>query len=139
LKSFTAFCFLLVIGILTVTSTETQAQQLVYTPINPSFGGSPLNGNWLLSYAQLQDNTKDPSAQQQTDPLADFENNLNRSILNQISRQITQQLFGETGLSEGQFEFGDFSINIDQTLDGLNIVIFDIITGNETTIFIPYP
>jgi len=139
MNSFKYFLFLFSGILFLLSNVQTSAQQLVYTPINPSFGGSPLNGNWLLSYAQLQDNTKDPSAQQQTDPLADFENNLNRSILNQISRQITQQLFGETGLSEGQFEFGDFSINIDQTLDGLNIVIFDIITGNETTIFIPYP
>jgi curli production assembly/transport component CsgF len=126
-------------GILFLSYVQTSAQQLVYTPINPSFGGSPLNGNWLLSYAQLQDLTTDPSTQQQDDPLADFEDNLNRSILNQISRQITESLFGETGLTEGQFEFGDFQISITETLDGLNIVIFDIITGNETTIFIPYP
>ena len=139
MKSFTTFCFFIVILFFTVSNIETPAQQLVYTPINPSFGGSPLNGNWLLSYAQLQDLTTDPSAQTEEDPLAAFEDNLNRSILNQISRQITESLFGETGLTEGQFEFGDFSINITETLDGLNIVIFDIITGNETTIFIPYP
>jgi curli production assembly/transport component CsgF len=139
LKSFTTSCFFIVILLFTVCNIKTSAQQLVYTPINPSFGGSPLNGNWLLSYAQLQDLTTDPSAQTEDDPLAAFEDNLNRSILNQISRQITESLFGETGLTEGQFEFGDFQINITETLDGLNISIFDIITGNETTIFIPYP
>jgi curli production assembly/transport component CsgF len=139
LKSFTTSCFFLVILLFNVCNIKTTAQQLVYTPINPSFGGSPLNGNWLLSYAQLQDLTTDPSAQTEDDPLAAFEDNLNRSILNQISRQITESLFGETGLTEGQFEFGDFQINITETLDGLNISIFDIITGNETTIFIPYP
>jgi curli production assembly/transport component CsgF len=30
------------------------ASQLVYRPTNPSFGGDPLNGNWLLSQASAQ-------------------------------------------------------------------------------------
>lgn len=30
------------------------ASELVYRPINPSFGGDPLNGNWLLSQATSQ-------------------------------------------------------------------------------------
>ena len=30
------------------------ASQLIYRPINPSFGGDPLNGNWLLSQATAQ-------------------------------------------------------------------------------------
>lgn len=30
------------------------AAELVYRPINPSFGGDPLNGNWLLSQATAQ-------------------------------------------------------------------------------------
>jgi hypothetical protein len=28
--------------------------QLVYRPTNPSLGGDPLNGNWLLSQASAQ-------------------------------------------------------------------------------------
>jgi hypothetical protein len=30
------------------------ASPLVFRPINPSFGGDPLNGNWLLAYGQGQ-------------------------------------------------------------------------------------
>ena len=29
-------------------SVGVNATELVYTPVNPSFGGSPLNGAWLL-------------------------------------------------------------------------------------------
>ncbi len=131
--SFAVVCFIF------FSFSQSSAQQLVYQPVNPSFGGSPLNGNWLLTSAQMQDLTTDPSQEAAEDPLADFEKNLNRSILNQISREITESLFGTTGLSEGQFEFGDFIIDITETLDGLSIQIFDILTGNETSIFIPYP
>ena len=35
-------------------STGASATELVYTPVNPSFGGSPLNGAWLLGNAQAQ-------------------------------------------------------------------------------------
>jgi|SRR5665213_2103487 len=30
------------------------ASQLTYAPVNPTFGGNPLNGNYLLSTAQAQ-------------------------------------------------------------------------------------
>jgi curli production assembly/transport component CsgF len=30
------------------------ASEIVYRPVNPSFGGDPLNGNWLLSQASAQ-------------------------------------------------------------------------------------
>ncbi|MDX1372955.1 MAG: curli assembly protein CsgF, partial [Nitrososphaeraceae archaeon] len=64
------FCFFLL-------ANDTFAQQLVYTPVNPSFGGSPLNGSWLISSAQLQDTNTDPNAaSQQTDPLQNFKDQL---------------------------------------------------------------
>lgn len=132
---------LLVLIFITVGTGALFAQQLVYQPVNPSFGGNPLNGNWLLSSASLQDNTTDPSlADQVQDPFADFQNNLNRSILSQLSRNLTNQIFGEGGeLQEGLFQLGDFSIEIIETLDGVQISIFDLLTGNETTILVPYP
>ncbi|SON58139.1 Curli production assembly/transport component CsgF [Hartmannibacter diazotrophicus] len=37
-----------------VTATTAGASQLTYKPVNPSFGGDPLNGNWLLSQASSQ-------------------------------------------------------------------------------------
>jgi hypothetical protein len=39
----------LILGFFTAWATE-----LVYTPINPSFGGNPLNGQFLLGIAQAQ-------------------------------------------------------------------------------------
>lgn len=39
---------------LLLLSGAAQASQLVYRPTNPSLGGDPLNGNWLLSQATAQ-------------------------------------------------------------------------------------
>lgn len=37
-----------------VAASSSVASELVYRPINPSLGGDPLNGNWLLSQATAQ-------------------------------------------------------------------------------------
>ncbi|MBN8952402.1 curli assembly protein CsgF [Rhizobium sp. 60-20] len=51
------------------------AGQLVYQPTNPTFGGNPLNGSFLLSTAQTQgDGVK--SGQQQTPDLSGLNNAL---------------------------------------------------------------
>ena len=39
---------------LSALSVCASASQLTYTPVNPTFGGNPLNGSYLLSTAQGQ-------------------------------------------------------------------------------------
>ena len=34
--------------------------EIVYRPVNPSFGGNPLNGQFLLNNATLQDDNEPP-------------------------------------------------------------------------------
>ncbi|MBU0583133.1 MAG: curli assembly protein CsgF [Alphaproteobacteria bacterium] len=45
--------FLLLVST-TMLAGSAAASELVYQPTNPSFGGDPLNGNWLLSQATAQ-------------------------------------------------------------------------------------
>lgn len=42
------------IAILSAASGASRASDIVYHPVNPTFGGSPLNGTFLLSQAQAQ-------------------------------------------------------------------------------------
>ena len=42
--------------------TTGQATELVYTPVNPAFGGNPLNGSWMLNNAQAQNDHTSSSA-----------------------------------------------------------------------------
>jgi curli production assembly/transport component CsgF len=118
------------------------AQELTYTPINPSFGGSPFNASWLMASAQAQDKLtgdfKMVSTFSARDALADFEESIKRQILNQFSRQIITNMFGETELAAGEYQLGDFFISISKTLDGINIQIIDNSTGSESNIVIPY-
>ena len=43
-------------------NTITTSGELVYQPINPNFGGNPLNGSYLLNSAQAQNTYTDPDA-----------------------------------------------------------------------------
>lgn len=121
---------------------KTYAQDFVYQPKNPAFGGNPYNYSWLLSSAQAQNDIKETSSSSynpySTDPLKDFSESLNRQILSQLSRQIVAKQFGEEALSEGTYILGDYQIEVGDQADGLNITIVDNKSGSQTTVSVPY-
>jgi curli production assembly/transport component CsgF len=119
-------------------SLSAYADELVYEPVNPSFGGSSLNGNWLLNQAQAQDNTKDPDAEDNKGELSDldeFNNLLQRSILSRLASAITGSIISDSGeLIPGTIETSDFTIDIVDLGDGiLSITTTDILTGESTS------
>ena len=117
------------------------AQEFVYQPTNPAFGGSYLNYSWLLSSAQAQNLYQNQSSSRfQRDPLADFEQSLQRQILSQLSREIVSDRFGGIDFTqEGRFDLGDFIIEITPGLNGLNVSIFNVLTGDESVVTVPNP
>ena len=123
------------------TSFLSSAQDLVYQPKNPAFGGEVFNYQWLLNAANAQ-NTYTDGDSDIYDPfgdnaLDDFGENLNRQLLNQLSRNLIGDQFGED-LTEGSYSIGDYQIDITPTGEGMSITILDIITGDETIIIVPY-
>ena len=48
------------------------SSELLYTPVNPAFGGSPLNGSVLLNAAQAQNGHKDPKRKKKKTPAQQF-------------------------------------------------------------------
>lgn len=116
-----------------------RAQQLTYQPTNPAFGGFSANYSWLLSSAQAQnDYTEDRANAFNRDPLADFQTNLQRQILNQLSRELISNRFGDLDLSQpGTFNFGDLQVEIIPGIDGVSVQIFNSLTGETTTVTIP--
>ncbi len=105
---------LLLTALLLSGSASLFAQDFVYQPTNPAFGGNNFNYGWMLSSAQAQNGfteaQEDFSSRFDSDPLEDFEQSLNRQILSQLSRQLTNNQFGEEGLQEGQYEIGNYQI-----------------------------
>jgi len=135
-KILTILSFFAIITICSVSSLS--AQDFVYKPVNPAFGGDTFNYNWLLSSAQVQDNTEAEDLGANGGSLDFFTESLNRQLLNQLSRELVTSQFGEEGLTDGVYTVGDFQIDIASTFDGLSISIIDASTGEQTQIIIPY-
>jgi curli production assembly/transport component CsgF len=118
------------------------AQDLIFEFRNPAFGGNTFNYQWMLSSADAQNifefEEEADYLEFETDPLEDFTKDLNRQILNNLSRQLVADQFGEEGLQEGTYILGDYQIEINSTSQGLSVLIIDIATGNQTSIIIPY-
>ena len=130
---------LLLVGVGLCWTTRASAQQLIYRPTNPAFGGSPLNYQWLNSSAQTQNAFKLERSTFRRDPLADFESTLQRQILNQLSRELIDNRFGDDLdlTEEGVYNLGEFTIEVLPGLEGIGIRVFNQLTGDETTVTIP--
>lgn len=117
-----------------------QAQDLVYKPKNPAFGGDTFNYQWLLSSAKSQNKLKDNGVEtEKKTELEKFIDNLNSQLLNQVSRSLFAEQFGNDGISEGTYTFGSLSIDVYPSEGGLTISILDTTTGKQTQVIIPNP
>ncbi|MDH5364676.1 MAG: curli assembly protein CsgF, partial [Dehalococcoidia bacterium] len=78
-----------------------------------------------------------------TDVFADFERRLSSQILYTLSRKIVEEAFGEVGLlpegeTQAQYTIGTFSVDITTDLAQITVTLTDILTGNTTSIEVPY-
>jgi len=116
------------------------ANPLVYTPVNPAFGGSPLNGPYLLNRAQAQDNHKDPAASS-VNPLSSqsqldqFNNALQQAVLSRVSASVSSSIVGADGkLVPGTVETQNFQITISDLGGGrIRILTTDKLSGSSTS------
>ena len=132
-------CAALLLAAGLVLAPGAYAQQFVYQPKNPAFGGSPYNYSWMLSSAEAQkDFEGETRSRFDRDPLEDFESGLQRQILSQLSRELVYDRFRDLDLTqEGRYDLGDFIVEVIPGLDGINVRVFNVLTGDETTIEIP--
>jgi curli production assembly/transport component CsgF len=124
-----------------VASWSTRSSELVYTPMSPTFGGSPLNGSILLAKASAQNKHKAPLNRKS---YADkFEESLQRSYINKIVREVTNLAFGEDTESsvfnkDSIFTSGDYQIEIvTSNPDSITVQITNTLTGEITVVEMP--
>jgi len=114
------------------------AQDLVYRPRNPAFGGDTFNYQWLLNSAESQNTFTDRSITQKTQTeLERFTASLNSLLLSQISNSLFRQQFGNDGIEIGSYTFGSLSVEIYPSSAGLTVDILDTRTGEQTQVIIP--
>jgi curli production assembly/transport component CsgF len=113
------------------------AEDLVYQPINPSFGGNPFNSAHLLGIANAQNKFKDPSAATSGSQADIFARQLQSRLLSALSSQITDAVFGENAQEHGVVTFGGQTIEWQRGLESVVLTITNNDTGEVTTIEVP--
>ena len=118
-------------------SSAANAQDLVYEPVNPSFGGNPFNSAHLLAIANAQNDFERPVEEATSqDELDRFVRSLQSRLLSSLSTQVANAIFGEDAQDEGRIVFGDQTIEFVRTLDGIQLTITEA-DGSTTVITIP--
>ncbi len=137
----------LVCGCALLAVAGAQAGSLVYQPVNPSFGGSPLNGSWLQAQAAAQNDAQrsaqrdqqlfsaNQSAANTKTPGQIFAQQLQTQIYSSLANQITQALFGENAQQSGSYSFGGSQVTFQRLGGNIQLQIFD--GQSTTTIVVP--
>lgn len=128
------------------------ADELVYRPINPSFGGNPLNSAHLLGLANAQRDATARDAKKGRDSGGGsgggtgsgesdvdlFVRQLQGRLLSALASQVTEAIFPSSGQgpSQGKITFGGTIVEFERTLDSITLRITDP-NGTVTKIVVP--
>ena len=127
--------------IMSLLSLGSSAAELRYVPVNPTFGGNPLNSSGLQANANAINDYKAPAKPPQT-ALEKFTANVESAIISRLQSTAINSLFDakgnfnpETGTN---VKAGNFQIQIttDPVTGGLTLVTTDITSGQSTSISI---
>jgi curli production assembly/transport component CsgF len=108
---------------------------IIYQPVNPSFGGSPLNSSHLQFLAntqkQYEETVEEKRASEQ------FLDMLESRLYSGLASQVTEAIFGEDALPSGTIAFSDQQVSFNNNGTEIHLVITDFTTGQVTTIVVP--
>ena len=128
-------------------ATPSQANELTFQFKNPSFNGNGASAHWLTVENQETSRTKairdKIESQLRTEALAQqnsilnrFMTNLQSRIYSQLAKQLTDNLFAESGSESGAFELDGNKIEYEKTFDSIVLRITDV-DGEVTSITMP--
>lgn len=124
-------------AVLVLISSSAHAQDLVYTPVNPSFGGSPLNSNHLMGIAGAQKPEKKNAGRAEQTQSEMFLKQMQSRLLSALAGQVTDAIFGDNPQDSGTVSFGNQIVTFQRGLDSVILTVVDIAAGTTTEIEIP--
>jgi curli production assembly/transport component CsgF len=123
-------------GLSVLVPTAAGAQQLTYTPINPAFGGNPLNSTQLEQDAATQNQYKPKSTTSNLTQSQLFAQELQSQLLASLANQVSEAIFGPNAATSGTFSFGGETVTFTRSLTEVTVTITDP-TGSTTVIQLP--
>lgn len=109
-----------------------KSSELIFQFTNPSFGGNPLNGNFLLQQAQSQNKFKEKVEEQ--------------SLLNQLMpmyqaqylSKILEDAYKGEDIQEGRYIIGGLIVDVTKASGKITLIVTDPATGQQSTFELPY-
>lgn len=132
-----SFILLVAIHAWHLLAPEAKAGDLVYTPINPSFGGSPLNSNHLLGTANAQNQYKNKQDTAGYSPTDAFIQMLQSRLYSSLADAVSSAIFGPNAQQSGTVTFQDQQVTFVNTGTEIRLTITNFITGKVTEITVP--
>jgi curli production assembly/transport component CsgF len=122
---------------LVLPAGQLHAQDLSYSPVNPSFGGNPFNSSHLIGIANAENKYTDPATKKTSTQADIFAQQLQSRLLSGLSSQIVDAIFGENPQERGTIKFGGQTIQFVRGLEEVTLTISDDGNGQVTTIVVP--
>jgi len=127
-------------------ATDAGAGQLTYQPVNPTFGGNPLNGSFLLGVANANNqHPNNPETQNIITTTPNTAQELQQALFSSLVSQAQSIAIssilgtnGQTPLNSGTFSIAGETINFNRVGGQINITLVDP-NGNQTQISVPVP
>ena len=127
-----AIVLLIVLGCCTPASAD-----LLYKPINPSFGGDSFNSNHLQGLATSQNEYKESSTSATQTTTERFLSMLQSRLYSSLASQVAEAIFGDNAQPNGTLVFDDQQITFINTGTEIQLTVTDFTTGQVTNIIVP--
>ena len=135
-------------GLAALSAVSAQASPIVYQPVNPTFGGNPFNGAFLLGTASANnyDHLTNPNqnnnllgTQQQT-TAQELQQALISALISQATGLAINAILGTNGQAQnsGTFDVAGEIINFNRVNGQINITLTDP-NGSQTQVSVPVP
>lgn len=111
---------------------------MIYKPINPSFGGDPFNSNHLQGLAASQNQYKEEAAAKASQSTSErFLSMLQSRLYSGLASQVSDAIFGPNAQQSGTLVFDDQQISFFNDGSSIHLTVTDSGTGQITNIVIP--
>jgi curli production assembly/transport component CsgF len=137
-------------GAAAVICTKAVAGDLVYTPINPSFGGNAFNSGHLLSLANAQNQPKREEEERKEKERAAkaaksaatanfdrFLQSLQSKLYSSLAQQVTNIISDKNSSAAGKITFQDQEVSYVKTDAEIILTVTDLTTGQVSEIIVP--
>jgi curli production assembly/transport component CsgF len=118
-----------------VPSGVASSADLIFKPVNPSFGGNPFNDGHLLATANVQNGYI--AKREERDLSEQFVRSLQSRLFSGLASQVQEAIFGDDPQESGTFTVGDQQVSFVRGLEVISLEISNLADGSTTVIEVP--